>query len=64
MAQVNRSSWSIGDMQGKYQLFGMDPCGSFWYYQFMEGMKQRMGQDWRPNKAISRQLMLRVLKES
>jgi hypothetical protein len=30
----------------------------------MEGMKRYMGQDWRPNKVISRTLMLRVLKEA
>jgi hypothetical protein len=30
----------------------------------MEGMKCRMGQDWRPNKALSKALMLRVLKEA
>jgi hypothetical protein len=63
-AQANRSSWSIGDTKGKYQRLGTDPCGSFWFYRFMEGMKRRMGQDWRPNKAISKTLMLRVLKEA
>jgi hypothetical protein len=63
-AQANRSSWSIGDTRGKYQRLGTDPCGSFWFFRFMEGMKRRMGQDWRPNKAISRALLLRVLREA
>jgi hypothetical protein len=63
-AQANRSSLSIGDTKGKYQRLGTDPCGSFWFYRFMEGMKGPMGQDWRPNKALSKALMLRVLKEA
>jgi hypothetical protein len=63
-AQANRSSWAIGDTKGKYQRLGTDPCGSFWFYRFMEGLKRRMGQDWRPNKAISKALMLRVLIEA
>jgi hypothetical protein len=63
-AQANRSSWSIGDTKGKYQRLGTDPCGSFWFYRFMEGLKRRMGQDWRPNKAITKPLMVRVLKEA
>jgi hypothetical protein len=63
-AQANRSSLSIGDTKGKYQRLGTDPCSSFWFYRFMEGLKRRMGQDWRPNKAISKPLMIRVLKET
>jgi hypothetical protein len=57
-APVNQSSWAIGDTRGKYQQLGMDPCSWFWFYRFMEGMKRHMGQDWRPNKAISRTLMV------
>jgi hypothetical protein len=30
----------------------------------MEGLKRRMGQDWRPNKAITKALMLPVLDEA
>jgi hypothetical protein len=30
----------------------------------MDGLKQRMGQDWRPNKAISKALMIKVLEEA
>ena len=62
-AQANRESWAIGDTKGKYQRLGTDPCGSFWFFRFMEGLKRRMGQDWRPNKAITKSLMLRVLRE-
>jgi hypothetical protein len=63
-AQANRESWAIGNTKGKYQRLVIDPCGSFWFFQFMEGLKRRMGQDWRPNKAITKPLMLRVLTEA
>jgi hypothetical protein len=63
-AQANRESLALRDTKGKYQRLGTDPCGSFWFFRFMEGVKRRMGQDWRPNKAITKQLMLRVLSEA
>jgi hypothetical protein len=63
-AQANRSSLAIGDTKGKYQRLGDDACSSFWFHRFIEGCKRRMGQDWRPNKAISKQLMIRVLLEA
>jgi hypothetical protein len=55
---------AIGDTKGKYQRLGTDPCGSFWFYRFMDGLKRRMGRDWQPSKAISKALMLRVLLEA
>jgi hypothetical protein len=63
-AQANCSSWAIRDMKGKYQRLGTDPCGSFWFFRFMEGLKRQMGQDWRPNKAITKPPMVQVLKEA
>jgi hypothetical protein len=63
-AQANLSLLAIGDTKGKCQRLVDDACSSFWFHRFIEGCKQRMGQDWRPNKAISKQLMIRVLLEA
>jgi hypothetical protein len=53
----------MGDIKGNYQRLTNDPCGSFWFYRFMKGMKSRMGQEWRPNKGMSNKLLLRVLQD-
>jgi hypothetical protein len=63
-SQANQEATSLGDVKGNYQRFSSDPCGSFWFYRFMKGMKCRMGQDSRPNKAMSVDLLLRVLEET
>jgi hypothetical protein len=54
---------SLDDVKWNYQRFFMDPCGSFWFYRFMKGMKSPMGQDWHPNKGMSVDLHLQVLEE-
>jgi hypothetical protein len=59
--QANREAVSMGDQDGRYQRLSTDPCASFWFYCFLEGCKRRMGQDWRPNQALSLPLMLAVL---
>jgi hypothetical protein len=51
-----------GCSEGKYQRFSTDPCSSFWFYHFIEGVRLRMGQDWRPNKAISVKLLVLILE--
>jgi hypothetical protein len=61
-AQSNHISYALGDQKGKYQHFLTDPCSSFWFYHFVEGAQLHMGQDWRPNKAISIELLLLVLE--
>jgi hypothetical protein len=63
-SKANRSLLASGDKKGKYQRLGDDACSSFWFHRFIEGCKICMGQDWRPNKAISKQLMLQVLLEA
>jgi hypothetical protein len=60
--QANRKAVSMGDQDGKYQRLSTDSCASFWFYCFLEGCKRRMGQDWRPNQALSMPLMLAVLE--
>jgi hypothetical protein len=52
----------LGDAKGNYQRFSTDPCGSFWFFRFIKGMKARMGTDWRLNKGMSIELYLRVLE--
>ena len=51
--QANLTSLSLGDMKGHYQRFNIDEFDSFWFHPFMEGLKNRMGQVWLPNKAMS-----------
>lgn len=59
---ANASPLSLADTKGSgYQRITMDPCGSLWFHRFMAGCKKRMGQDWRPNHAISSSLMHRLL---
>jgi hypothetical protein len=61
-AKANRESFVLGDQKGRYQRLGLDPCLSFWFYRFIKGARVRMGQDWRPNKAISVDLVLLMLE--
>lgn len=62
-AVANRSALSIGDDAGKsYMRIGEDPCASLWFQRFTIGCRRRMGQDWRPDKAISTELLLAVLE--
>jgi hypothetical protein len=63
-ARSNRISLALGDQKGKYQRFSSDPCSSFWFYRFVEGARKRMGQDWRPNKAIPVELLLLMLEST
>lgn len=52
----------MSDHDGKgYNRLSSDPCGSLWFHRFMEGMKRRMGQDWRPNQAITPELLVEIL---
>ena len=53
---------ALVDSSGKYERMSHDKCGSLWYYRFMTGMKARMGGVWKPNKAFSHHLLMRVLR--
>ena len=59
--QSNCNTLAIGDSKGRYQRLGQDACGSLWFYRFNLGLKNRMGQDWRPNRALSTSLLLKML---
>jgi hypothetical protein len=60
--QANKQTLSLGDQKGRYQRFSADPAASFWFYCFSDGCRIRMGQDWRPNQAMSQDLLHEVLK--
>ena len=63
-SKANRTAMSLGDQKGKYVRFSTDACSSFWFYRFLEGCKGRMGQDWRPNQAMTIKLLLKVLSDT
>ena len=52
---------ALGDNAGRYLRFNRDECGSLWFSRFIEGLKNRMGQTWVPNKAFDTRMLLQVL---
>ena len=62
-AQANALVTAIGDVDGKtYQRFCSDPCASIWFGRFVTGCRRRMGQDWRPDEAVSPRLVKSLLR--
>ena len=63
---IGRASASVlamvGD-DGRSRRFTTDPTSSEWFSLFSQGCKRRMGQDWRPDQAVSAELMLALLEE-
>jgi hypothetical protein len=58
----NYTTWSMTDYKGSgYDRLSSEACGSLWFHRFSVGCRKRMGQDWRPNRAISTPLMLMLL---
>ena len=52
----------LADNKGSgFQRLAIDPCGSLWFQRLMLGCSKRMGQDWRPNQAISVAIMHHLL---
>ena len=45
-----------------YTRLGQDESGSLWFARFVEGCRRRMGQDWRPDQAMSPALLLALLE--
>jgi hypothetical protein len=51
---ANFSSLTLSDYKGTgYDRLSSEACGSLWFHRFAAGCRKRMGQDWRPNRAIS-----------
>jgi hypothetical protein len=64
-AIANYTTLTLADNQGStYSRLAADPCGSLWFQRFMIGCKKRMGQDWRPNRAVSVELMVSLLEDT
>jgi hypothetical protein len=58
----NATTVTLADNKGLgYQRITSDPCGSLWFHRFMAGCQKRMGQDWRPNRAFSTEMIARLL---
>lgn len=63
---IGRASGSVLAMvgeDGRSRRFTTDPTSSEWFSQFTQGCKRRMGQDWRPDQAMSSELMLSLMEE-
>ena len=57
-------SLTLLDNNGKTATrIGQDESGSLWFSRFVEGCRRRMGQDWRPDQAITPDLLLQLLEE-
>lgn len=63
-AQATSLEWTLSDDRGHSQRLSNDPCASVWFGRFFMGCKRRMGQDWRPNKALSTDLIVKVLERT
>ena len=62
--QANFDALSMGDFNGNYSRLVPDECGSLFFKRFMEGLKKRMGQDWRPNIGLSTALIVQILQRA
>jgi hypothetical protein len=60
--QFNSTVVALGDDRGQAQRLVKDRCASLWFARFSTGCRRRMGQDWRPNKAMSTHLIVQMLK--
>jgi hypothetical protein len=61
--QANTHVLAFGDDRGQSQRASQDKCFSLWFTRFFAGCKRRMGQDWRPNKGLSSELIQELLKK-
>lgn len=59
--QANTSILAFSDENGRAQRLVGDKCSSYWFSKFFIGCKRRMGQDWRPNKALSIDLIIHLV---
>lgn len=52
---------AVGRTDGVYDRLNYDVCSSLWFEKFMQGMKNRMGQVWLPNKGMSHALWMKFI---
>lgn len=68
--QVRSTTWTnqnilaMNDVKGKYYRIAQDSCGSLWFNKFNKGLRNRMGEEWRTNKAMTVSLIKEVLQYS
>ena len=59
--QATTTTVAMGQEDGSYQRLYQDPCASVFFSAFQKGIKYRMGQIWKPNRAFSVELLLKFL---
>ena len=59
-SQSNTSPLVLLDEKGGYRRVVQDKCGLLWYNRFMAGLSNRMGQVWKPNKALTLEQMVEL----
>ena len=52
----------MGDFKGNYQRLVADPFASLWFKRFIEGMRNRMCQLMKPNRALSHPLIIKLIR--
>ena len=60
--QGNNTNQAFGDFNGNYTRLVDDDCASIFFKKFMEGVKRRMGSIWKPNAAMSIELLLNLIE--
>ena len=58
---LNQRHRVISDDGGKIISLIEDTSAFLWYHRFNAGMKYCMGNMWRPNKALSTELIVKVI---
>ena len=53
---------ALSDQKGGYQILSQDKSASFWFKQFIIGLKNRMGQVWKPNRGMGTKLLLELIR--
>ena len=54
---------SMIDHRARYSRFSIDRSGSLWFQRFYSGCQNRMGAVWKPNLALSTNLLLSLFRE-
>ena len=62
--QANQFILALNDTQGKYQRFSQETCGLLWFHKFARGCRNRMGEEWKTNKAFSIKLLIKLIKQN
>ena len=61
---TNQQHYVLNDDAGKAVRLIDDKSSSLWFQRFNAGLKYRMGVIWKPNKALSTELLLKVIEKA